>query len=98
MGIQPLADVRQVEYGLRLATIQCLVKLALNVRANQQRKLRVVGTQVNANAFRCTQPVQRQSHLYKRLNICHAHQTKTDALGALGINDVVLRVQCQCGV
>jgi len=58
----------------------------------------VVGAQVNAHPFRSTQPVQRQRHVYKWFNVGHTHQAKADALGTVGLNAVVLRMQCHCGV
>lgn len=96
--IQALAYIRQAEDRLGLAAIQCLIELALDIRANQQRELRMVGAQMNAHPFRRTQPVQRQRNFHQWLDVRHAHQPEADALAAAGIDTVVLPMQCRCSV
>ena len=102
MRVNALADVGQAEHGIRLAAVQGLVKLLFDGRAQQQRVLRVVGTQVDAHALGCALLVQRQRHVHQRLDVGHADEAEADALAtcgaAAGVDAVVPRMQRQRGL
>ena len=101
MRVNALADVGQAEHGIRLAAVEGLVQLLFDGRAQQQRVLRVVGTQVDAHALGCALLVQRQRHVHQRLDVGHADEAEADALGtctAAGVDAVVPRMQLQRGL
>ena len=92
-GIELGADFGQREHSISLMTLQTVVQLPLDGRADQQRKLRVVDAQMDAQPFRRSKPVQRQSGLEQGFDVGHAHQTEADALAAGRVDAMVLLVQ-----